>query len=222
MSNIMITESQYVNNYWITYHKSKPKSNKMQGLMSLMFDFPTFCMNNRTNCKSICKNCYAYIQSSIRGKSLWPKLRHNTEVFSNSMVNFDPITSPLNILRFSSYGELSNNQQLLNIILTAKSNKHLHTALWTKRYNIVKGMIHLIPSNLILVWSASQINSMKFVIPKGFHKSFYVYKDEQVLSEAANKATSQGFNVIHCKKICKDCLHCYTNKNQSIIMEIIK
>ena len=96
----MITESQFINNYWITYHKSKPKSNKMQGLMSLMFDFPTFCMNNRKNCKSICKNCYAFIQTSIRGKSIWPKLKHNTEVFSNSMINFDPITSPLNILRF--------------------------------------------------------------------------------------------------------------------------
>ena len=114
------------------------------------------------------------------------------------------------------------NLPTLNIILTAKSNKHLHTALWTKRYNIVKGMFHLIPSNLILVWSASKINSTTFVIPNGFHKSFYVYKDEKILNEAMSKATSQGFNVIHCKKTCKSCLHCYNDKSSSIVMEIIK
>lgn len=218
----MISESQYINNIWITYHKSKPSTNKMQGLMSIMFDFPSFCMNNRTNCKSICKNCYAYIQTSIRGKSLWPKLKYNTKVFTNSMITFDKITSPMNVLRFSSYGELLNKQHLLNIILMAKSNSQLSCALWTKRYNIVKGMKHLIPSNLILVWSASQVNSTTFTIPQGFDKSFYVYKNEEELSKAMNKAQTEGYNVIHCQKLCKDCLHCYTNHSSSIIMEIIK
>jgi len=218
----MITESQYVNNYWITYHKSKPETNKMQGLLSIMFDFPDFCMENRKNCRSICKNCYAFIQSSIRGRSLWPKLRHNSEVFSNSMINFDPITSPLNILRFSSFGEIINIQQFLNIILTAKANPQLYTAVWTKRYNIVKGLLHLIPKNLILVWSASTINSTTFVIPHGFHHSFYVYKNEELLNDAKKRAEFQGFYVIHCQKICKDCQHCYKNRERSIVMEVIK
>lgn len=219
----MITTSQFHNNIWITYHKSKPNVNgKMNDLMSIMFDFPEFCMSNRKNCKSICKNCYAVIQTAIRGKSLWPKLRHNTDVFNNSKIKFDKIESPLNVLRFSSYGELQSNQHLLNIILTAKQNPHLSCALWSKRYNIVKSMIHLIPPNLIMVWSAGQLNSTTFTIPKGFTKSFYVYKNEESLNNAKSIATTQGFKVVECSKQCSKCLHCYHDHNQSIVMELLK
>lgn len=217
-----IVESQFINNFWITYHKNKPTTNKMQGLMSLMFNFPDFCMNNRLNCKSVCKSCYAFIQTSIRGRSLWPKLKHNTNVFENGLIHFNKFESPLNVLRFSSYGELSSMNQLLNIILTAKYNSHLSCAIWSKRYNYISKVKHLLPSNLITVWSASQINSMTFTIPQGFIKSFYVYKNIDALQKAKEKATMEGFKVVECQKLCKECLVCYKDHTPSIVMELLK
>ena len=145
----MITTSQFSNNLWITYHHKAKINNKMNNLMSIMIDFPEFCMNNRKNCKSICKHCYAYIQVSIRGKSLWPKLKHNSQVLSNCQINFDKTESPLNVLRFSSYGELANPTQYLNIQLVAKHNQHLHCAIWSKRVNIIQRLNHLKPTNLM-------------------------------------------------------------------------
>lgn len=225
----IITHSQYFNNIWFTYHKVKNNSktnqqtvNKMDEILSIMLDFPDFCMNNRQNPKSVCKNCYAFIQSSIRGKSIWPKLKHNTRVFSNSEIGFNKFSTPLNILRFDSYGELSNVRQLLNMILIAKTNNHLYTALWTKRYRFIQKVSHIIPQNMICIWSASQVNCKVFTIPKGFHKSFYVYKNESTLEEAKVLAVSQGYKVINCQKQCKACLHCYKDVSHTIVMELLK
>jgi len=219
----MIIHSQYFNNIWFTYHKSKNgMKNKMDDLLSIMIDFPGFCMNNRKNDSSVCKRCYAFIQTSIRRKSIWPKLKHNSMVFSTSSISFEKVITPLNVLRFNSYGELQNKHQLLNMILLARSNDHLYTALWSKRYKLVKPLIHLVPKNMIMVWSASKLNSHTFIIPKGFNKSFYVYTNEMELTKAKHLAQQKGYTVIECQKQCKECLHCYKDVSHTIVMELIK
>ena len=157
-----------------------------------------------------------------QSRYLWTKLKHNSQVLSNCQINFDKIESPLNVLRFSSYGELNNTTQYLNIQLIAKANPHLNCAIWSKQVNIIKALNHLKPHNLITVWSAGKLDSNTFTIPNGFIKSFYVYTTIEKLTKAKALAESQNYKVIECNKSCEHCLHCDKDHTNTLVMELLK
>jgi hypothetical protein len=128
-----------------------------------------------------------------------------------------------NRLRYISFGEVSSHIQVVNILKHAQVNNHLKKAVWSKAYGYWKGkQLNENIENLNLIWSCSKLDCQKFIIPKGFTKSFYVYTDEEKLQESKAKAQKEGYKVINCNKQCSSCNHCYDSSESTIVMELLK
>ena len=76
--------------------------------------------------------------------------------------------------RFSSHGELINNNHLINLINICLKNKHCIFTLWTKRTDIINKVFKekIKPKNLILIFSNSKLNNPIKSPPKYFDKTF--------------------------------------------------
>lgn len=113
--------------------------------------------------------------------------------------------------RFNSHGELLNDEHFVNLCKIARKNPHCKFTLWTKRKRIVERHRMYIPRNMILIYSTPKIDviTMKYGIPKGFHKVFNV----------VSKSSKFPYN---CFGRCIDCLVCYDKETESVITERLK
>ena len=236
----MIYESCFSDdNLWITVHKQKTvkgklQKQKMNHMTSIMIDFNSTCIaRSAKNCDRkdvVCRNCYARIQSAIHPQ-LFKKMKENSNLLNNPEFQPTKIDTINNCLRYISFGELQNKTQAINIFKHARKNKHLKSGVWTKQFKHMSEAIKDLNitendkryKNLNLIWSCSRINCMKFLIPKNFTKSFYVYRTETDRQEAITEATKQGFKTFNCNAIsCHNCKHCYENHDQTIVMELLR
>ncbi|MFA5760244.1 MAG: hypothetical protein WC877_00515 [Dehalococcoidales bacterium] len=239
MSNVQLINnlpfmllSGYSNdNIWLTVHKKSVKKgallkNKMDGYTSIPLAHNKICDSRRANKgvskDCICRYCYSYIQASIH-PSIRSKMEHNTVQFSNLGYMPKLIYTINNRLRYISFGDVSSHIQVVNILKHAQVNGHLKKAVWSKAYGYWKGkQLNGNIENLNLIWSCSKLNCTKFIIPKGFNKSFYVYTDEEKLTDAKIQAQKEGHKVIECNKQCNACNFCYDDSSSSIVMELLK
>lgn len=230
----LITQSCFgKDGLWLTVHQKKKYENKMDQYTSIALNHNTVCDQRRAsntaikNC--ICKWCYSYIQATIH-PAIRKKMEINSSVFSD--VNYKPskINTINNCLRYISFGEVNHQIQVINILKHAQMNNHLNKAVWSKMYGLwqskgsktgIKGL-HGGIKNFNLIWSCSKLDCNKFIIPRGFTKSFYVYTNEQQLNDAKLQATDQGYTVIECNKMCAMCNHCYKNSENTIVMEVLR
>lgn len=212
---------------WMTVHVKKGNvKNKMDGYTSIPLAHNKVCDNRRAsnniskNC--VCRYCYSYIQATIH-PGIRKKMEHNSVQFSNLGYNPERINTVNNCLRYISFGDVSNHVQVINIIRHACKNNHLHKAVWTKMYGFWKQKgIHGEVEQFNLIWSVSKLDCMKFFIPKGFTKSFYVYTNKDTMLDARMKAEKEGWKVIECNKQCSLCNHCYKNSETTIVMELLR
>lgn len=191
------------NGLWLTEHR---KSGKMMDMDSIMLSHPPFCLDRNIG---VCARCYSKKLFGYR-----PRLAKRQ--LQNTLKLSDPDYKPCkfntinNVIRWGSFGELSDPVMYRNILYTAMYNPHLIHALWTKRAGIVKKALRT--TNLKLVWSATKIDIKKPFVPKGFDIGFFVYSSEDKIPTGA----------FHCKKQCSECMHCYKKNSSGIVAEVIR
>lgn len=211
---------------WVTvHHKKANMKNKMDDYSSIMLGHNDICHMRRVKKDerwkdTVCGRCYSYIQSSIHS-AIRVKMEKNSEILDDEKFKPSKIRTINGRLRYVSFGDVRNNQEVKNIIKHAKFNPVLKKAIWSKMYGMFRNE-DLIVKNMNFIWSVSKLDCMKFIIPKGFTKSFYVYRNEEILIKGMEKAKEEGFKVFKCGLQCNMCNRCYDNKENEVIFELLR
>ena len=204
----MKTESEDI--IFVTVHRKGNGSNKMEGMVSIN----TSALNNPF-CESmqkgngICKHCY-----SRKQERAYPAVRRcyarNGEIMSSRVIPFDELPR-INaaFVRFSAFGELINDNHLINLKNICIVNPFVRFTLWTKRKDIVEKYRKLgaLPTNLKLIYSNPRLDHI-IETPEGWDGVFNVVTTEK--------------EQINCVGKCMNCLRCYAGEEIGCIVERIK
>jgi len=196
------------------------KVSKMSGKL---IDIPAINTNTLSNeycvkmkeSDSICKHCYSHNMLETFRKNCVPAFQHNSEMLSEA--ELIPAMLPrVNsaYFRFNGHGELINETHLINIMAICEKNPHTSFALWTKRKNIVNGLLRKRskPNNLILVYSNPKIDCVQTEPPKHFDKVFN--NVSKPVYKSIENCTGQK---------CIECLACYRkDSGVNVIVEKVK
>ena len=191
-------------------------SGKMLGIPSLNTDTTTneFCksMYNSKVENLICRSCYSMSMLKTFRKNCTPKFSRNSKYLSEKVQDRKTLPiCPSMIGRFSSHGELINQDHLENLINICLNQPMTTFTLWTKRKDIVNRVLtyRQKPKNLILVYSNPIIDKLDVKLPKHFDKVF--------------NNVSAKTNDVNCDSKCLDCMKCYTlGETTTQITEVIK
>lgn len=186
---------------------------KLDGIKAINTNTLTndFCSAMRTT-DAVCRVCYSASMLQGSRKNCQPAFQSNSDVLSEP-IDYDDIPF-INaaFYRFHGHGELINMAHMKNFHDIARKNPHCNFGLWTKRRDIIR-QYHLEykqPNNLILIYSNPTVGTIRQP-PVGFDKCFnVVHKDEFVENQ---NCTGQK---------CIECLKCYRQGGDSIIVEAIK
>jgi len=196
-------------------------SGKLQGFYSINtnpFDNP-YCNKMASIPGSICEQCYSRKMLTTMRKSCnrsWSEnaFRISKEVIPEKLL---PDLSGLQCngaFRFSSHGEIINENHLINLCNIARKNPDITFGLWTKRVDMIQKHRDQIPSNVVLIASTRWVDIAQPSVPDGFDKVFSAY----------TKPFAEQHTVpINCSGHCKECMTCY-RKNNGVthINELIK
>lgn len=173
-TKLLLTSSSMVDNIWFTVHKGI--GNKMNNKTSVMMTHTPLCEKRHNIKGTVCSRCYSLKLSKYRRESSMRKyMDHNSTTLRNRLLTeITLIKTPDGTLRYNSTGDNYTEVEVINIFHHANKNKHLKCASWTKNYGLYNRVMKNIkvPKNLNLIWSMTVLNSKKFIIPKGFTKSF--------------------------------------------------
>jgi hypothetical protein len=194
-------------------------SGKMKNIPSINTNTLTndWCIeqHSRITKNLICSECYSFNMLETFRKNCIPSFQHNSEYLSSHIMSqYEMPVLNSAFFRYSSHGELINDNHFINLINIAKFNKNTTFALWTKRATIIKNVLktHKKPKNLILVFSNPKIDKPIKSIPANFDKVFNnISKDSTVKP--------------NCFGRCIDCKKCYTHSkslNKNIVIETVK
>lgn len=199
----------------ITNHSPKGKLAGLHSLNTSVLE-NKYCSKMRVT-ESVCKSCYA-ANMEKRYKSLAANDISNMDMLSSGFLTTRELPIIIDrVFRFHSLGELVNSTHLHNLLNIAEHNPDTTFTLWTKRSTIVSSVLDTRPkpSNVILVFSISKVDSKIQRLPKHFDKTFSVYTKAAVV---ANPRIG-----INCHSKCIDCMKCYTKSDTTTaIKELIK
>ena len=193
-------------------HESK-MSGKLAGIRAINTNTLTnkFCSTMRKT-DAICNECYSASMLQGSRKNCQPAFQRNSDALSQPIEYDDLPFINAAFYRFHGHGELINMAHMKNFHDIARKNPHCNFGLWTKRRDIIR-QYHLEykqPNNLILIYSNPTVGTIRQP-PVGFDKCFnVVHKDEFVENQ---NCTGQK---------CIECLKCYRQGGDSIIVEAIK
>lgn len=217
---VYINEFEYLN---FTKH-----GGKMRGIPSISTNKYTNenCIKlMNSNLNTICKHCFVD-KTSAMYKDLTPSLEHNSEILKNRLLTNDEISNLIDVLgnaqifRFESFGDLNNQNHLINYVNIAKAYPMTKFALFTKHYKIVlmyfKNGFKL-PKNITLVLSAPFIN-------KGLNDDFInIYKKYHNRVITFSVTSDKKNPYINCgKRRCIECRNCYDAKKPRDVIELLK
>jgi hypothetical protein len=192
----------------ITTHCKKRKRAGMTSLNTDNLSNP-FCQKMRESKNTICSSCYAYSQLKLY-KSLQQHCADNSKELTDP--DFQPFGVMDRVFRFNSFGELINDQHLLNLIKIVNYNPNTTFALWTKRQDVVARVFADTkkPDNLILIYSSPLKNVQGQALPV-FDKVFTVY--DNACAESVE---------INCRQKCSECLLCYSHNDIKYVNETLR
>ena len=217
------TFEQKTNKLYEQIHITTRHGGKMEGMQSIS----TNCLSNARclqrcqNGEAVCSHCFAMAQFRYRANNV-PVFEQNSRLLSESILPEWQLPR-INALyfRFEAFGDIINENHIINYINICRSNPQTKFALWTKNPDIIAKAIsdgHVKPDNLIIVYSSFRLNKAEDGIRTKYNfidKVFTVYDSEE--SAKSNNV------VINCGgKKCRDCLLCYQNNGVSTISELLK
>lgn len=186
-------------------HITREHSGKMEGMQSLS----TSCKQNpycekRSQIKgSICEKCFAMAMMK-RYKALDPCMAKNGEVLSTEIIpeNELPILN-VAFFRFESFGDLINENHLINYFNICKKNPDTHFALWTKNPFIIENAIkmgHEKPENLKIVLSSPKLNEETDIKKWSFVDKVFTVYDPEYIKKHNIEINCGGRKCIECKR----------------------
>lgn len=193
---------------WISEHKGK-----MLGIPSIS----TSTLSNRfCQCKfaEVCDYCYAEQMESYR-RTLQEKLKRNSELLSSRMLSEAEVPRfvPGLTVRFNAFGELINRTHLDNLVQIASLNEGCSFGLWTKRYNLTRGLKK--PKNLFLVASAYGLDT--YEDPKESEAFLKAHPEFNRLFVVCTTGKD-----INCRLECNSCRVCYRAGGPRVIRENLR
>ena len=197
-------------------HISK-MTGKLEGFNSISTNTVTnaYCIKQwNQELDTICKHCFSWSMLLTYRKNMQACLERNSNLLSEQVLPIQQLPSVMDLFfRFSSHGELINENHLINYINICLKNPLTTFALWTKRADLINKFCknNTIPKNLILVYSNPKKSKVLRKIPKNFHKTFNNVLEHELVNE--QNCTGQK---------CKDCLACYKFDSENIIIEKVK
>ena len=204
-------------------HVTTKHGGKMEGMQSIS----TNCLSNARclkrcqNGEAVCAHCFAMAQLKYRTNNV-PAFEQNSRLLSESILP-DWQLPRINALyfRFEAFGDLINENHIINYMNICRTNPQTKFALWTKNPDIIAKAIsdgHAKPDNLVIVYSSFKLNHAEYGIRTKYDfidKVFTVYDSEE--SAKSNNV------VINCGgKKCRDCLSCYEHNGVTTISELLK
>ena len=194
-------------------------TNEMEGKMEGMFSLNTsaeinpFCQAMRQCAGSICHSCYSKSSERrhINAHTAWV---NNYHVLSENVLKDRELPIINNrVFRLGAHGDLINRVHYKNQASIVEANPKTMFALWTKNLGVINkgGIIKL--HNLIHVFSTYKLNELNPILPKGFDKTFTVFRRPFVRENNVE---------INCEKKCITCGKCYERNNIVKINELIK
>lgn len=175
-------------------HITRHTSGKLAGIVSINTSPLTneYCRFMAKQESSICEKCYARRLMGFR-RNMSHRFEENGRLLSEAPLEQVPLFNE-RYVRFHSFGELINDQHLLNFIEIARANPHTTFSLLTKRVGLVHKYIDEVPHNVVLTFGDLWLDPLVLTpIPKGFDHSYGVYSTGEP-----------------CGKECLSCLKCYT------------
>ena len=195
-------------------YKWSKSTGKMKGIPSLNTDTTTnpFCIK-MSKTDSICGSCYSMkMLQGIYKKNCVPAFQRNGEYLSKKIHDYEYLPKvDATTARFSSHGELINENHLINLLRIAMNQPYTTFTLFTKRKDLVNKVMrtHKKPKNMIFIFSNAKVDKIMNDVPKYFDKVFNVVTKEQ--------------EEVNCRGACITCLKCYrTQDNTQQIVEVIK
>lgn len=196
---------------------------KMEGMISISTpsNLNDFCKKMKANCELICSKCYTekgFLKTVANSK----KLKNNHELLTKpfdwqSIKHLEKIRG-YDYFRFEAFGELNNEQQLINYLNLVRLFPNTFFSLWTKRTDLVAKVLTLEnkPSNFNLIISSIKKNERcdLGLLEPVVDKVFTVF-DKDFIKENETP--------INCgSKDCFNCKICYTKNNVKEVNEILK
>lgn len=197
------------------------------GKMRWMQSLSTSCILNGNCAKyakikgSICEKCYA--QRQLRTyTTMQPCLERNTKLLTESILPKEelPLVNAC-FFRFEAFGDLINENQVINYFNICKVNPYTHFALWTKNPHIIAKALENTkkPKNLQIIWSSLLIDK---TVPLDVLQKKYPFIDK-TFTVYSKKAIKEGNVEINCgAKNCFKCHKCYLKNNETVINEKLK
>lgn len=186
-------------------HYTVNHTGKMNGLHSLSTAITANprCLARMQKSDSICAKCFAAAMMK-RYTSLSKCLEENARILSGSVLPVDVLPLiPVKFFRFEAFGDLINENQVINYFNIAKKNPETLCALWTKNPDIIAKAIksgHDKPENLQIVLSSPRINRpLKSTKYEFIDKIFTVY----------DKQGAKDININCGARSCLGCSRCY-------------
>ena len=175
---------------------------KMEGFHSINsnpLDNP-FCNRMASVPGSICSQCYSRRMLGASRKHCGIPWSENNRILSGSVIPEEHIPDLSRLqcngaFRFSSHGEIINENHLVNLLNIARKNPDITFGLWTKRFD--GRNIDEIPDNVVLVASTRLTNIAFPVVPMGLR---YLASTQSVCRKHGVRSTVTGVS---------ECMICY-------------
>lgn len=190
-------------------HITTKHNGKMEGMQSLSTSCRQnpFCEVRSKVPGSICEKCYAQLMMKTY-KQLDPCMQKNGEVLSGRVLEENELPN-LNVayFRFEAFGDLINENHVINYFNICKKNPDTHFALWTKNPFLISKTIkdygYEKPDNLKIVLSSERINEKADISPYPFVDKVFTVYDKEFISENRVDINCGGRKCVECKA-------CYT------------
>jgi len=173
-----------------------------------------FCKKQRKKKGTVCASCFSVKMLEACRQKCRPAWKANGALLSRPLGRdylqywAGGLRPASGLVRFNGHGELINRDHAKNLFSMARMRLDLGFALWTKRADLVRGLV--CPANLSLVFSEEETNKLHTGPPAGFDKVFCVISDPSVAESNCDR------------KNCADCRICYDKSGPRVIIEVLK
>lgn len=205
-------------------HVTVNHSGKMDGMQSLSTS-PYKNSQCNKNCQidgAICKKCFSRSQMKMYTNQE-KALAKNYDLLTSSVLpeNQLPIINCL-YFRFEAFGDLANENQVINYFNISKNNPKVNFTIWTKNPQIMKKAIDMgyeKPNNLTVIYSSLFINN-QVTIEK--IKNKYPFIDKVFTVYDKDYIKNNDIQINCGAKNCLKCRLCYEKNDTVYINEKLK
>lgn len=144
----------------------------------------TICQERRKIKGSVCEHCFAAATAEFR-KELRQNLETNYHLLTEQVLPMEALPvfkDTVKIARIESFGDIQNENQVLNYINIIRKNPNVTFGWWSKNIKIIENVMTITgkPKNMVLIQSSMFVNKEEKRKSKFVDKIFTVYNDPYI------------------------------------------